>query len=327
MKKLLQKYSHKQRIVAAVATIVLLCTLALAAVGNYFVDYALLRKPIEYDDPRSPSYEKSAEEQAVEQAQADAVAAWLAASPYDSVEITTEEGYTLLGHLNTAEQESHRWVIAVHGYTSYYTSVEDIGYAYWQEGYHVLLPELRAHGNSEGEYIGMGYYDSVDMLSWIDLILALDPEAEIVLHGVSMGAATVLCTAGQETLPENVVAVVEDCGYTSAYQMMVEQLDYRFGLPEFPIMPAANLVAQIKAGYNLKEANPLDALETAEVPILFIHGDADTYVLPYMLDILYDSYTGEKQKLVVEGAEHAAARDVAPELYYSSVFSFLAEVS
>ncbi len=321
------KLSRKRIASMLVAGILALSIVGLGLIGNYFVEYALARKEVDFDDPLSPSYEKTDAELTTELAQEAAIQAWLAQSPHQEVSIQSTDDYTLVGHLNLSPDAGHNWVIAVHGYTSHFTSIEDIACTYWNEGYNVLLPELRAHGDSEGEYIGMGYYDSIDMLGWIDCILDIDPDAQIILHGVSMGAATVLCTAGQQDLPDNVIAVIEDCGYTNAYQMMVEQLDYRFGLPEFPIMPVAAIVANYKAGYNLKDANPLAALENADLPILFIHGDADTYVLPYMLDILYDAYDGEKEKLVVADAAHGAARDLEPELYYDTVFAFLDQVA
>ena len=87
-----------------------------------------------------------------------------------------------------------------------------------EQGWNVLLPDMRTHGESEGKYIGMGWLDRLDVLKWIDLIRERDEQAQIILHGVSMGGATVMMTSG-EALPENVRAVIDDCGYTSVWDI------------------------------------------------------------------------------------------------------------
>ena len=95
---------------------------------------------------------------------------------------------------------------------------------------HAVAPDLRACGESEGDYVGMGWLDRKDVLQWIDYIIEQDPEAKIVVHGISMGAATTMMTAGEST-PDNVKAFVEDCGYTSVWDIFSSELQLRFGLP------------------------------------------------------------------------------------------------
>ena len=310
-------------ILATTATALTVTLGGLWFVGDYFVSYALGRKSDDVHDPLSPTYTQSQQESASRISAAEKVEHWMESSPYEEHTIISDDGLSMWGRTHAAKDPSNLWVIAVHGYTANHTNMQDVGYEYWEKGYNVLTPDLRAHGNSEGDYIGMGYFDSQDMLLWIDFILAQNPNAEIVLHGESMGAATVMSTAGQETLPENVIAVVEDCGYSSAYEMMAEQLDFRFGLPPFPIVNAARAVGIVKADYDLKDASPIEALKNATIPVLFIHGSTDTYVPPYMLDELYESYNGQKERLLIEGAGHCAARFLAPEVYYETVFGFL----
>ena len=199
-----------------------------------------------------------------------------------------------------------------------------IGFAkrYHDLGYHVLLPNARAHGLSEGTVRGMGWLERKDMLLWIDQIVSGDANARIALHGVSMGGATVMMTAG-EALPANVRAMVEDCGYTSAYAEFTAQLRDMFGLPEFPFMQAASLVTRIRGGYWLSEANAVRQVRKSAVPMLFIHGDQDAFVPFSMLEEVYQAATCEKEKLVVQGAGHGAAALVDPEGYWFAVQSFL----
>ena len=317
------KPSKKQLALGIVAALLIALFGGLWFAGDYFVEYSMGRKPVELIDPLSPSYDATPEE--LEHAAiADAlVRGWLDTSSTHEVNLTSHDGLNLYGVQYDSTEPTDRWVIAVHGYTSRHPEMQDIAYEYHQRGYNAITPDLRGHGASDGDYTTLGLEDAKDILTWIDYILSLNPNAEIVLHGVSMGAATVMMTAGEATLPDNVIAVIEDCGYTSAYQMMVEQLDFRFGLPGFPIVDFSRLVSIAKAGYDFADVMPIEALEHADVPILFIHGDADTYVGFYMLDELYNAYDGVKEKLVVEGAEHGAARRVAPELYYHTVFDFI----
>lgn len=311
----------------AIGSAVGLTTLGIGAVygiTDYFINYAIMRpEPSDEVDPLAPSHEKGETEQANKDKGALRVAAMKESYPPREETLVTEDGLELWANIYDTPEESHRWVIVVHGYQSSHKDVEDVGEYYFTQGYQVLLPDLRGHGNSQGDYIGMGLHDSLDILAWIDFICTHDPEAQIVLHGESMGAATVMITAGQEALPSNVVAVVEDCGYTDGYQMMAEQLDYRYGLPEFPLLPLTNFFAEFRTDYDLKDANPMEFLKSATVPILFIHGDADTYVRPYMQEKLYDAYTGEKEMLVVAGAGHVASRNVAYALYYETMGNFL----
>ena len=133
----------------------------------------------------------------------------------------------------------------------------------------------------------MGWLDRKDLLLWIDKVVEWDPDAQIVLHGVSMGAATVMMVSG-ETLPSQVKTIVEDCGYTDVRTVFATELKLRFGLPEFPLMDAFNLVGMLRAGYSINEASALEQVRKATVPMLFIHGDADDFIPVEMVDTLYE---------------------------------------
>ena len=220
------------------------------------------------------------------------------------------------------KKESNIWVIAVHGYTDSPNFMVNSAKQFLNYGYNVLMPDLRAHGKSEGKYIGMGWLDKDDIQLWIDYLIATYGEIKIILYGISMGAATVMMTSG-ENLPSNVRMVIEDCGYTSAWEEFTHELKYLFKMPAFPALYNANLVAILRAGYSLKKASSIKQIKKSKIPILFIHGDKDNFVPFYMLDKLYQAATCKKEKLVIKNAGHAEAQWIDPEKYWHTVRKFI----
>ena len=235
-------------------------------------------------------------------------------------QVSAEDGVPLTAKAYL--QAGHRWVILVHGYMCTWRDMLDYSGMYLKEGFHLLLPDQRAHGESGGKYTGMGWLERRDMVCWVQKILARDPEAEIVLHGVSMGAATVMMTAG-ENLPDNVKAVVEDCGYASVERIFRDELKTIFHLPAFPLLHQASWVARIVAGYDFREASSVEQLKKTKLPVLFIHGSMDAFVQPYMQDLCFEAAAGEKEYLRVEDASHTQAYARQPELYRERVLGFV----
>lgn len=225
-------------------------------------------------------------------------------------------------HSYVVTQNSNKWAIVVHGYGGSGKLMSDKSKYFYDMGYNVLIPDLRGHGKSEGDYIGMGWKDRLDIISWINFIIKENPNAEIVLHGTSMGAATVLMTSG-ENLPSNVKAIVADCAYTSAWDEFSYQLETYLKVPSYYILNVTNMVTKLKAGYSLKEASALECVKKATVPILFIHGDKDKFVPYSMMDKLYDATNSPKEKLTIDGGEHANSDLVSPFLYWLTVEDFL----
>lgn len=219
----------------------------------------------------------------------------------------------------------NRWAVVIHGYRSSHESdsVLDMARHYYDAGFNVLTPDLRASGQSEGDYVGMGWLDRLNILDWVDWILTQDADAQIVIHGVSMGAATTMMVAGEAT-PDAVEAFVEDCGYTSVWDVFSSELPRRFGLPEFPLLYSASAMSDAMAGYSFEEASALEAVARSEKPMLFIHGTADDFILFDMMGQLYDAKTtGDKKQLVSEGAGHAEAMYELGDTYWNTVFGFV----
>lgn len=131
-----------------------------------------------------------------------------------------------------------------------------------------------------------------------------------------------MMTSG-EKLPTNVKVIVEDCGYSSVMDVFTYQLDDLFGLPKFPVMNAANTVTQLRAGYDLNEASAVKQVLKSKTPMLFIHGEDDTFVPYSMLDDVYNAANVDKDKLIIPGAGHGEAELVDPEKYWNKVWGFV----
>lgn len=307
----------KKIIVIAISSILVILILGLSFVGNYFYNLAL--NP---DTPKDIVFGTPEEAEATSGQVLDSDIQWLLTeSNYTDETLTSFDNLNLHAYKVLNQNDSNKWVITVHGYTSEGINMSSYAKNYYDIGYNVLIPDLRSHGLSEGDYIGMGWDDRLDIIDWINTILEYNPNAEIVLHGVSMGAATVSMVSGED-LPSNVKAIVADCGYTSVWDEFAYQLDDLFSLPEFPILNVSSLVAKVRAGYFLGEASTLKQVAKSKTPILFIHGDEDDFVPYYMMEELYNATSSEKEMLTIKNAGHAKASEVDPETYWTTVSNF-----
>lgn len=218
-------------------------------------------------------------------------------------------------------KQQFKYVLVCHGYTSKAKHMAGFVNKFYSLGYNVLAADARAHGDSEGTKIGMGWPERFDVIEWIKLIISWDSNAQIILHGVSMGAATVLMASGEE-LPENVKVIIADCGYTSEWDEFKCEAN-ALHIPWFPVLNAASVLSRLRDGYDFKQASALEKVKQSRIPTLFIHGSDDELVPYSMLDKLYSAAACEKECLTVNGAGHALSSSVEPELYWNTVESFI----
>ncbi|WP_165006746.1 MULTISPECIES: alpha/beta hydrolase [unclassified Enterococcus] len=295
--------------------IVLLLAAGLLFAGNYFYNYAVVPSEKDFLENDTPGTAKVEESEAQK---------WFQAKENRSNwTITSKDGLKLSAIYLPAEKTSDRTILLAHGYMGDAETMTNYAKMFHDMGYNVLVPDARGHGKSEGDYIGFGWPERKDYVQWIDKVLETNGKSEeIVLYGISMGAATVMMTSG-EKLPENVKAIIEDCGYSSVNDELTYQLDDMFNLPPFPLMQVTSFITKIRAGYFFGEASSVEQLKKNTRPMLFIHGDADKFVPFEMLDKVYSATQGPKEKYVVHGAEHAKAYNVDPEKYQEVVKNFL----
>ena len=252
--------------------------------------------------------------------------------------VVMPSGYKAHAIFLYAPKPTTNTAVLVHGYKVRAEGMLHIAYLYNHDmGYNVLLPDLYGHGESEGDHIQMGWKDCWDVIRWSEVAddifskrmdsLGIKKRDAVrtrqVLHGISMGAATVMAVSGEKT-PDYVKCFIEDCGYTSVWDEFAAQLKDQFGLPSFPLMNTTSELCKLRYGWSFAEAQQIEQVRKSTKPMLFIHGDKDDFVPYRMLQPLYAAKTkGKKAIFIAKGSIHAMAYRDHHEEYTEKVKEFV----
>ncbi len=247
---------------------------------------------------------------------------WFMSSHPEEIRLVGSSGDRLHAEYIPNPAQTHKWLICIHGWTSCPRNVAIYGKEFYQKGYNVLFPYMRGHRRSESDYVTLGLKDCFDVVDWIDYVTLMDPESQIVLIGTSMGGATTMLVTG-ERLPNNVKCAISDAGFTSAEDEVSSQLKTRLHIPSAPIINVLNAMSMLHDGTDLKKCRPVDAVARSVTPTAFIHGAEDPFVLPYMLDEVYEACSAPKARLLVPDAGHSLSSEVHPEIYWPFVWDFV----
>ena len=249
--------------------------------------------------------------------------AWVDTQDYEHIVIKNRENKSIHSLVVKQKEPSDKWLVCVHGYTSSPKRMGSYALHYYEKGYNILFPALRGHDMSEHQHISMGWLDRLDVVDWIQYLINIyGSDIKIVLHGVSMGAATVMMATG-ENLPFNVKCCVADCGFSSVWDEFKNELKNTYHLHALPTLHSASLVSKVFGGYGFKEASTVKQLAKSKTPTIFLHGEKDEFVPYRMMDLNYNAAACEKEKVSIPDAEHAEAHLIHPELYWPAVFNFV----
>lgn len=243
-------------------------------------------------------------------------------APQINVSILNSEGRSINALLYKQDDENAKYAIVVHGYRASVKSVSYLAKRYFEAGYNVLLPYLRAHLGSDYDYSTMGWRERFDIVDWINYINNVSKNTKIVLHGVSMGAATVMMATG-EALPKNVICAIEDCGYTSVYDAYKYKIPKMMKIPAFPSIDIFRRAIKKRVGFDIKEASALEQVKKSKTPTLFIHGNDDSVVPVSMAHELYLNASCEKELLICKDANHEMSALLYPDKYWGKVWEFV----
>ncbi len=238
--------------------------------------------------------------------------------------ITSEKTGRTHAYIFEAEKPTHRWVILCHGYNSSTLGTAAFTKHFYEQGCNCVCPSMRGWDMDENRYCSMGWRDQDILLAWIDYVILMDPEAQIVLHGYSMGAVTTMLATGH-ALPKNVKAAIADCGFTTCWEQFAGVMKQYAHLPSFPLLNVVNLISRLRGNFDARLDRPIDAIRRSETPTVFLHGTADDFIPCRMMDELYEACAAPKARQPIEGGFHATSVLKNPELYWKAVDGFLAE--
>lgn len=258
---------------------------------------------------------------------ADQITSWAEEArtlPYRALEIRSFDGLRLVGRYYEYAPDAPIELL-LHGYRGSLERDLCAGIERcFSLGHSALLVDHRASGDSEGRVISFGINESRDCLAWVDYIIKnINADAKIILAGISMGAATVMISAAAE-LPENVIGGLADCGYTSAEEI-IKKVMRDMHLPAKLLFPFTKLGARIFGGFDVDETSPIEAMQNARIPMLFIHGDTDDFVPYDMGRRNFEACRTRRSFVTVKGAGHALAYPVDKQKYISSMREFFNE--
>ena len=234
----------------------------------------------------------------------------------ERMELVNRRGQRLVGYYYPCgDKPSGKLAFVVHGYrASHAEAAGVICQMYLDRGFDVFGCDHIACGESEGDYISFDYYETSDCLEWLDALKdRFGPELSVVLHGFSMGAATVMKMSDQ--VGECVKFIVEDSGFSTAVELI--------GSSTGPIFPLINLLNRLICGFDVHATDVRPHLKRSRLPILFVHGGADPLVPFYMGEELYDMYKGEKEALFIPGGLHVEAAYYNRDEYMEKLDKFI----
>jgi len=304
-------------IILGVAAALAVICLSISLVCYFMVFYSPKQKklaPDEYDIPKGEIYQEFR----------DAMIEWqksIRSIPHEKIKISSHDGLILHGKYYECDPDGPVEIL-FHGYKG--NAERDMSGAVercFALGRNALIVSQRGHGGSSGHTITFGIKEKRDCISWINYASERFGEnKEIIITGISMGAATVLMAAGED-LPKNVVCVLADCGYSSPREI-ISKVMREMRLPVALVYPFVKLGARVFGGFDLEEDSPIEAMKRCKIPVIFIHGDNDDFVPVEMSREMYEVCSSPKKLVEIKGAGHGLAFPVDKEGYLNALREF-----
>ncbi|MFD0897664.1 alpha/beta hydrolase [Loigolactobacillus binensis] len=238
---------------------------------------------------------------------------------------TTTDGLKLDADYIPAAHKTNKTAIVAHGFMSRKEEMGAYAAMFHKLGYNVLLPDNRGHGDSQGNVIGFGWLDRLDYLQWARQVVKKNgTDSEIVMFGISMGAAGMVMASGEQQIPQ-IKAYAVDSPYTSVEDEITYEAKQQYNLPKYPLVPITSLITRIRAGYSFGEASAIKQVRKNHKPIYFVTGTADTFVPHYMTKKIYRADHSSKEMWLVPGAAHVKSFSKQPKAYQQHLKQFLAK--
>lgn len=243
-------------------------------------------------------------------------------------EIEAIDGVHLKGYFLPAKENAKVTIICAHGYRSNcFNDFAGIIPFLHNQNYNVLFTVARAHVGSAGRYITLGKKESKDLVCWTEFIENKLPGQDIFIYGISLGAVNAMILTELDYIPSGIKGIIEDSGYSRAYDILVYQIRHEYRLSPYPTIPIANWFAKRIAGVNFKTPSPIESIKNSTLPILFIHGTKDELVPTYMGDACYKACNSPKTFLKIDDASHYQTFFENQEIYEEAFVDFVDKYS
>ena len=249
--------------------------------------------------------------------------AWCQAQPVQDWYIYSVDGNHLHASYLPAE-DPKRFVVMCHGYRgTWYGSMGHMARFLHENGCSLLMLDMRGCGESEGKYITFGAREKIDVTLWLERLQEESAaRLPIYLFGQSMGATTVLLASGH-ALPPEVKGIIADCGFHSMKQQLMDIASGWFHFKRINLLIfSMEIFCRIFAGFSMRDTNTRIALEKNRRPVLFFHGEEDTYVWPENTKKNYELCRAEKELVLVPGARHLCCSYVDAPLFEEKLLTF-----
>ena len=305
-----------QTILYIIFSIIILLLTILIIISNHFVNKILIKTNKRLFEKKENNKEEDEEKKRIKEKRK----VWFESSQKD-VYTVSDDNLKLHAHL-IENNNSCTYIIIVHPYEGRGSYMKYFIEKFYNMGFNILAIDLRTHGESEGKIYSLGYLERLDVLAWIKYINDNYNSAKIILYGISMGANAVMMCCN-ENLTDNVKAIIEDAGFTNAYEQLKRRLDMAYIFSFLPIVESTSLMAKMRLGFSFKDIDIKKRVAMSNIPILFIHGDKDELVDYNMVNKLYDACSSEKEKLIIKDGRHISAVFSNEDLYWNTIKNFI----
>ena len=241
--------------------------------------------------------------------------------PLEKTDYTVEsyDGYQLHVQRLKNPAPTDRYVLISHGYTDNRFGSLKYTRMYLDLGFHVILYDLRGHGMNDKTFCTYSIRESRDLDILIRDCRSRYPEASVFgLQGESLGSATSIAVLKYSPAIDFVVA---DCGFSEITSVMKAGLR-GMHLPD-RLVHVASVCSKILYGFYYHEMRPIDSLPNNRIPILFIHGEKDDFILPSHSRAMSEATGGYSELRIIPEATHAASALTDPDGYRKYVEGFL----
>ncbi|MEI0491646.1 alpha/beta hydrolase [Brachyspira intermedia] len=306
-----------QYILYIILSIIILLLIILTIISNHFVNKLLIKTNKKLFERKESGKEESEEKKRIKEERR----IWFESSQKDVYTISSDN---LKLHAHLINNNSNVYVIIVHPYEARGSYMKYFIEKFYNMGFNILAIDLRTHGESEGKIYSLGYLERLDVLAWIKYINDNYNDSQIILYGISMGANAVMMCCNEDNT-NNVKAIIEDAGFTSAYEQLKRRLDMAYKFSFLPIVEATSLMSKIRLGFSFENIDVKKRVAMSKIPILFIHGDKDELVDYNMVNKLYDACSSEKEKLIIKDGHHISAVFSNEDLYWNTIKNFISK--